>query len=511
MNGLSSGFQAESLFGEYIEEHAASPRIPAPTRLDEAYRHEFELLDQPETLKDGRPSRVSDTLLRRALAVSDVLAVAAAFAVTAAVSSTLSFDMTSVAILLLVIPVMKLIELYDRDANLLHKTTLDDVPRIIGAAMAFTLIAFAARDFVTSGPVYTDAASMILLWASMVLTLTLFRRAMRTVVRAMTPEERLLVIGSAEDAENLQYRLERSATINARVIGRVPIAYAELSYGPSRLLSRPRDLEREIRAHKIDRVMIMPGQRHSNEVADLIRTLRSIGVKLNVLPGASDAIGTVTLSDDVAGIQMVAVRDNEMSASTRMLKRSMDIVGAGLGLLILSPLMIGVAIAIKLNSRGPVLYRQNRIGRDGKTFKMIKFRSMYVGSDAKKSELAHLSQTDVMFKIDDDPRVTKVGKFIRACSIDELPQLVNILRGDMSLVGPRPLVPEEDAAITGWYRRRSQITPGATGVWQLLGKVRIPIDEMAKLDYMYVANWSLWGDIKIIARTVNHVILRRGL
>jgi exopolysaccharide biosynthesis polyprenyl glycosylphosphotransferase len=377
--------------------------------------------------------------------------------------------------------------------------------------MAFTLIAFSARDLVNDGPVMNDSTSMLLLCASITVFVTLLRRATRTAVRAMTPEERLLVIGGDEDAERLRYRLERSATINARVIARVPIGFAELPYGPSRLLSRPRDLEREVRAHHIDRVVIMPGQRHSNEVADLIRTIRSIGVKLNVLPNAGDAIGTVTLNDDVAGIQMVAIRDTEMSASSRLLKRTMDIVGAFIGLLLLSPLLIAVAIAIKIDSRGSVLYRQKRIGRDGKTFEMLKFRSMVTGADAQKSELAHLSEGDGMFKIDNDPRVTRVGAFIRGSSIDELPQLVNILRGQMSLVGPRPLVPEEDAAITGWYRRRSQITPGATGVWQLLGKVRIPIDEMAKLDYMYVANWSLWSDIKIITRTVTHVVLRRGL
>ena len=311
---------------------------------------------------------------------------------TAAVSATSNLDITTVAIMVLVVPFMKLIELYDRDATLLHKTTLDDVPRIIAASMAFTLIAFSARDLVNDGPVYNDSTSMLLLCASMTVFVTLFRRATRTVVRAITPEERLLVIGGTEDAERLRYRLERSATINARVIARVPIGFAELPYGPARLLSRPRDLEREVRAHQIDRVVIMPGQRHSNEVADLIRTIRSIGVKLNVLPNAGDAIGTVTLTDDVAGIQMLAIRDTEMSASSRLLKRSMDIFGAFFGLLLLSPLLIAVAIAIKLDSRGPVLYRQKRIGRDGKTFEMLKFRSMVTEPTPRRASLTHLSE-----------------------------------------------------------------------------------------------------------------------
>jgi lipopolysaccharide/colanic/teichoic acid biosynthesis glycosyltransferase len=173
--------------------------------------------------------------------------------------------------------------------------------------------------------------------------------------------------------------------------------------------------------------------------------------------------------------------------------------------------MLLFAIAIKLDSAGPVFYRQRRIGRHGQSFVMLKFRTMVDGADRQKAALREANESNGLFKLKDDPRVTRVGALLRKTSLDELPQLINVLRGDMSLVGPRPLVPDEDENIGGWYRRRSQITPGMTGVWQLHGPVRIPLAEMVKLDYLYVANWSIWSDVKILLQTVPHVLGRRGL
>jgi lipopolysaccharide/colanic/teichoic acid biosynthesis glycosyltransferase len=170
-----------------------------------------------------------------------------------------------------------------------------------------------------------------------------------------------------------------------------------------------------------------------------------------------------------------------------------------------------IALAIKLDSRGPVLYRQQRVGRDGRTFSMAKFRTMVDGADSQKEALRHHNEADGLFKIADDPRITRVGRLLRRTSLDELPQLLNVLRGQMSLVGPRPLVPEDDERVQGWYRRRLHLTPGMTGRWQVLGSARIPLQEMVKLDYLYAANWSLWLDVKIMLRTIGFVLSRRGL
>jgi lipopolysaccharide/colanic/teichoic acid biosynthesis glycosyltransferase len=173
--------------------------------------------------------------------------------------------------------------------------------------------------------------------------------------------------------------------------------------------------------------------------------------------------------------------------------------------------MILAAIAIKLDSRGTVFFKQERVGRRGDEFMIYKFRTMRADAERERMELMAMNETSGLFKVANDPRVTRVGRVLRKTSIDELPQLFNVLRGNMSLVGPRPLIPSEDVAITGWYRRRSQITPGITGVWQLHGPVRVPLSEMVKLDYLYVANWSWWSDIKIMLRTARHMVARRGL
>jgi lipopolysaccharide/colanic/teichoic acid biosynthesis glycosyltransferase len=165
-------------------------------------------------------------------------------------------------------------------------------------------------------------------------------------------------------------------------------------------------------------------------------------------------------------------------------------------------------VGILLESGGSIFYRQVRVGRDGKHFRIFKFRSMVVGADTQKDKLRSLNEAGAgLFKITDDPRVTRVGRFLRRSSLDELPQLINVLRGEMSLVGPRPLVIDEDAQVLGLDRSRLHLTPGMTGPWQVLG-VRVPMQEMVGIDYLYVANWSLWHDLKILLRTIRHVAHR---
>ncbi len=196
-----------------------------------------------------------------------------------------------------------------------------------------------------------------------------------------------------------------------------------------------------------------------------------------------------------------------------MIKRSLDLVGSASGLVVLFPVLAIVAIAIRLDSPGPSLFRQRRVGRHGNEFSMLKFRSMVDEAEQIKDELKHLNiAAPGLFKISSDPRTTRVGRLIRRWQLDEVPQLYNVLKGEMSLVGPRPLIPSEDRQIEGWYRRRLDVPPGMTGHWQVLGSsARIPLDEMVKLDYLYVANWSLWGDIKLLLRTVPFLVRRRGL
>jgi lipopolysaccharide/colanic/teichoic acid biosynthesis glycosyltransferase len=214
----------------------------------------------------------------------------------------------------------------------------------------------------------------------------------------------------------------------------------------------------------------------------------------------------------VSGETRAGARGFELTGFSAGVKRAFDLLGASLGLLAISPLMVVVVAAIKLEGGGPVLFRQQRVGRRGKCFHMLKFRTMIPEAEALKDALRERNEAqDGLFKIADDPRVTRVGRLLRKSALDELPQLFNILRGEMSLVGPRPLVLDEDERIEGRYRRRLELTPGMTGPWQILGPVRASLGEMVAIDYLYVADWSLWKDVKILLRTVPHVVARRGL
>jgi exopolysaccharide biosynthesis polyprenyl glycosylphosphotransferase len=265
----------------------------------------------------------------------------------------------------------------------------------------------------------------------------------------------------------------------------------------------------------VQRAIIAPGwsaDADAAETVNLVRTLKAVDIRVSVLPRMLEVVGSAVEFDDLHGVTLMGVRRFDLTRSSAALKRAFDILGASLGLLAISPLLIAFAIAIKLDGRGPILFRQLRVGRHGRRFAMLKFRTMVPEADAMKEQLRGQNEAkDGLFKIAEDPRVTRTGRFLRRTALDELPQLLNIVKGEMSLVGPRPLVIEEDERIEGWHRRRLELMPGMTGPWQILGPARVPLKEMVALDYLYVANWSLWTDVKILLRTVPHVVGRRGL
>jgi lipopolysaccharide/colanic/teichoic acid biosynthesis glycosyltransferase len=193
-------------------------------------------------------------------------------------------------------------------------------------------------------------------------------------------------------------------------------------------------------------------------------------------------------------------------------KRFIDVAGSLVLLALLSPVLLASAAAVKLTSPGPVLFRQERLGINKRRFRMLKFRTMVDGAESRRCELEPRNEAHGgLFKIKDDPRITRVGRVLRHTALDEMPQLLNVVRGDMSLVGPRPLVVDEDCLIEGLHRHRMILPPGITGLWQIHGSARIPLDEMAKIDYLYGANWTLWSDIKILVRTIPFALRLRGL
>jgi lipopolysaccharide/colanic/teichoic acid biosynthesis glycosyltransferase len=235
-------------------------------------------------------------------------------------------------------------------------------------------------------------------------------------------------------------------------------------------------------------------------------------VRVSLLPRVLDVVGSSVVFDQLDGLTLLGVRRFGLTRSSLFVKRAFDLCGASVMLLASAPAMALIALAVKLDSRGPVLFRQTRVGRDGRRFRICKFRTMGVDAEERKAGLRDANEVaGGLFKIAEDPRVTRVGRLLRRTSLDELPQLFNVIAGDMSLVGPRPLILDEDVQITGWDRRRLHLTPGMTGQWQIAGSARVPMHEMVKIDYLYVAGWSLWSDAKLLARTVPYMLARRGM
>jgi exopolysaccharide biosynthesis polyprenyl glycosylphosphotransferase len=258
----------------------------------------------------------------------------------------------------------------------------------------------------------------------------------------------------------------------------------------------------------VDRVVIAFTRDERERMVDLVRKLQHFDVQIDVIPRFFEVVGPTADVHSVEGLALVGLRPIRLPRSSRLLKRALDLGVGGMALVALAPVLALVAAAVKLDSRGPVLFRQERRGAGERTFRILKFRTMVDGADARKGDLCHLNDharaagDARMFKMRDDPRVTRVGRVLRRLSLDELPQLWNVVRGEMSLVGPRPLVLAEDEHVAEWARRRVDLLPGMTGVWQVLGRSEIPFEEMVRLDYVYVTSWSLAGDVKLLLRTV---------
>jgi exopolysaccharide biosynthesis polyprenyl glycosylphosphotransferase len=221
--------------------------------------------------------------------------------------------------------------------------------------------------------------------------------------------------------------------------------------------------------------------------------------------------GARTTVRPVDGLPMLHVEHARLSGVARVFKSVFDWFGAAFGLILLSPLLLAIAIAVKCDSSGPVLFRQTRVGKGGRDFRIVKFRTMHIDAESRLDAIRHLNENDgVLFKVRDDPRITRVGKWLRRLSLDELPQLINVLRGDMSLVGPRPPLPAEVAAYPADMRRRLAVRPGITGLWQVSGRSDLSWSEAVRLDLRYVENWSFSLDCVILLRTLSAVCRSSG-
>jgi exopolysaccharide biosynthesis polyprenyl glycosylphosphotransferase len=505
-----TGKAAEAFLGGTPRVDRRTGDRPRQTTWLERRRLRRTTVDDAE-IRGPEASLRRDALFRRLLMIADIVAIVGAFGLTIQVSSR-SIQLTWVGIA--GVPILligaKVLGLYDRDEALLRKTTLDEVPKLFQLATVCALVAWLAGGVIVTGEL--DRHTALFLWLVLAGLLIMSRSVARGIALRLAPTERCLFIGDEALADTVRAKLSGRGGVNATLVSSLDLEKAapwSTDGVSSPRLSEVRTLACQLDIH---RAIVAPQSGDGGEMLNLVRTLKAVGVRVSVLPRLLEVVGSSVEFDDLHGMTVMGVRRFDLTRSSRLVKRMFDLMGAGLGLLAVSPLLIAFAVAIKLDSRGPVFFRQLRVGRNGERFQMLKFRTMVENADAMKDSLRDQNEAqEGLFKILNDPRVTRVGRLLRKSSLDELPQLLNVVMGEMSLVGPRPLVVEEDDRVEGWHRRRLELMPGMTGHWQILGPARVPLREMVAIDYLYVANWSLWTDIKIMLRTVPHVLGRHGL
>lgn len=357
---------------------------------------------------------------------------------------------------------------------------------------------------------------LIAYWFVAILMVPLVRWVGRLTIWSRSSfKERVLIIGAGEVGHTVAAKVAAHPEYRIDLIGFLDDGEPRRNGHPGPALpviGALDELDGIVAEERVDRVIVAFSRARHNDFLRVVRACADSGVRVNIVPRLFEVVSSRALVDDVEGIPLLDVANGELSRFNMGVKRVFDLIVGGLACVVIFPVMAVVAVVIKLDSPGPVFYRQQRMGRGGKPFWIFKFRSMYVGADEERLELAE-KRNDYdgpMFKLKEDPRITRVGDPLRRWSIDELPQILNVMKGDMSLVGPRPLWVEEAKQCRGWTQKRLDITPGITGLWQTLGRTNIPFDEMVKLDYMYVTGWSLSWDIKLLLQTVPAVLNRRG-
>lgn len=466
-------------------------------------------------------------LVRRALLAADLVGLALAFAVATLVfgvgeSKTNHLGQVGeYALFVLALPAWvvaaKVYGLYDRDEERTDHSTTDDFAGVFHLVTVTSWLIF-AMAYLT--PIAKPSFGKILLFWLVAATVVPVARALGRAAcrRNVQYLQNTAIVGAGEVGHSLARKLLRHPEYGINLVGFVDGDPKEPGADIEHLaqLGELSDLPDLVELLDIERVIFAFSNDGHIDALEMIRSLSDKGVQVDIVPRYFEVLGAGVDVHTVEGIPVIGLPPFRLSRSSRILKRAFDITGAAVGLLLLAPLFAVVALLIKLDSPGPVFFRQVRAGSDNTRFRIWKFRTMALDAEERKEGLRYLSVhaqpggDDRMFKIPDDPRITRVGNVLRRFSVDELAQLINVLVGDMSLVGPRPLILEEDRfVVDDWERRRLDLKPGMTGLWQVLGRSEIPFGEMVRLDYLYVTDWSLFSDLRLILRTFP--ALRRGV
>ena len=462
-----------------------------------------------------RPTRRRGWLVRRTLAAADLIGLVISFLVAQQLFvpdpaaqdpispsfETLLFFATLPGWIL----VAKLHSLYERDEERTDHSTADDLPGIFHMVTVGVWLFFVSTWL--TGAAAPQIGKLVVFWLLAIVLVTFLRVTSRAFSRRCTSYlQRTLIVGADDLGRTIARKISKHPEYGLDLVGFV--GEPGERPGTASLLGPPHQLRRLVLHHAVERVIFAASDQSSDDTLELIRSLRDLDIQIDVVPRFHELISPGAGIHSVEGVPLIGLAPSGLSRSSALLKRTMDVVVGAAGLVVLSPPLTLIAIAIKVDSRGPVLFRQARIGRGGRLFQVHKFRTMTEDAEERKAGLAHLNRhaDGKMFKIVRDPRVTRIGRFLRQTCLDELPQLWNVLRGDMSLVGPRPLIPQEARLVRNWGEHRLALKPGITGLWQVLGSSSIAFEEMIHLDYLYVTTWSPWGDLRLILRTLPVVV-----
>jgi exopolysaccharide biosynthesis polyprenyl glycosylphosphotransferase len=461
-------------------------------------------------------------LVRRMLLLADVVGLTIAFVVAQALFSPPGgaaerFDRVDpwleALLFLATLPgwvfVANLYRLYDRDEERTDHTTFDDVVGVFHLVTIGAWLFFAASWL--TGLAAPDFPKLLTFWTLALVFVTLGRAGARAVCRGrLTYLQNAIIVGAGDVGQVVARKLLTHPEYGINLVGFVDSTPKERREELEHLvvLGSPEDLPEIIDTFDIERVIVAFSGDSHHETLELVRSLQYLGIQVDLVPRLFEIVGPGVGVHTVEGLPLLGLPVPRLSRSSRLVKRTMDTAVAMLGLIVLAPPLAAIALLIKIDSRGPVFFRQIRMGTGNRPFRIYKFRTMTADADDRKPTVEHMNKhlrpggDARMFKIPDDPRVTRVGRMLRRYMLDEVPQLLNVLKGEMSLVGPRPLILDEDRHVDGWARRRLDLKPGMTGLWQVLGRSDIPFEEMVTLDYLYITTWSPWSDVRIIFQTL---------
>jgi exopolysaccharide biosynthesis polyprenyl glycosylphosphotransferase len=456
-------------------------------------------------------SRRRGALLRRLLAVGDSAAIFVALCV--ATAATLTTDVAKLFWAVLFIPawilVIKLHGLYDNDHRRIRHSTLDELPSLVSASALGTIVLDGLLAISPVGPLSPKSA--ILVGIGALLGCFVERAVLRFAWQRLTGVATGLVVGPAAMADVVARRIATHPEARLRLVG-----YLSAPRDKDRRAALPRlgsieEISRVAREHDVERVVVAEPEMGERDAEHLIAECKSAGLGLTLLPQHYGLLGPGIELNRLAELPVLDFRFADPPRSTMAMKRALDLLVSGLMLTLLSPLLALIGLFIVADSGTPVFFRQKRAGKDGMPFTMLKFRTMVADAEERLGELVDLEKLDEpAFKIVDDPRITRAGRFLRRTSLDELPQLINVLRGDMSLVGPRP---EEEAVVALYDERqrvRLAVKPGLTGPMQVYGRGDLTFEERLAMERDYLDNLSITGDLAILLRTPRAIVRGEG-